>query len=406
MGRAQESKDTCAPVCASSCAPSCLNSGLNNEQEPVRQKSAPVSQALEFGALFSIDFSRQQELSISLKRTTTVLMALSHRDGVTLVLLVGISTVIGNAVGSSSSSFASAPTRLHVKDGFLLSGSTTTWVGTNTSSLMSLFPLFAPAANVSTLGSQINGSVLRYLQLEGTYTADVTFSLPSLMVLDMRSGAVLNAPEVSPPSVLVLASGEYSAILGGHFDCSTAKNITQKEFTGISADGTGITIRGATVTGCGIGNGYESGNIRVRGHGSEVSGCEVSYGGRGIWTETITSSVIHGNHAHHTAVGIDVDGTSGPHVSVYNNVVEHSTGYGLWFGAPSTAAVLHLLLVSLLLQLLSSLLLLFMCCVYPNFFRLQRKALKASLHLTTPSATIRSASTCITMVLKTAHCRS
>jgi len=241
-----------------------------------------------------------------------------------------IVTVLLVALVATMSS-AAAPTRIQVKDGFLVSGSAKTWVGVNTSSLMSLLPMFAPAANVSTLGSQINGSVLRYLQLEGTYTADVTFALPSLMVLDMRSGAVFNAPEVSPPSVLVMASGKYSAILGGRFDCTTAKNITQKEFTGISADGTGITIRGSMVTGCGIGNGYESGNIRLRGHGSEVSGCEVSYGGRGIWTETVTTSVVHGNHVHHTSVAIDVDGTSGPHVSVYNNVLQHSTGYGLWF---------------------------------------------------------------------------
>ena len=53
----------------------------------------------------------------------------------------------------------------------------------------------------------------------------------------------------------------------------------------------------------------------------------------------VTTSVVHGNHVHHTSVAIDVDGTSGPHVSVYNNVLQHSTGYGLWFGAPSTAAV-------------------------------------------------------------------
>ena len=53
----------------------------------------------------------------------------------------------------------------------------------------------------------------------------------------------------------------------------------------------------------------------------------------------VTTSVVHGNHVHHTSVAIDVDGTSGPHVSVYNNVLQHSTGYGLWFGAPSSAAV-------------------------------------------------------------------
>jgi hypothetical protein len=228
-------------------------------------------------------------------------------------------------------SSAAAPTRLQVKDGFLLSGSAKTWVGTNTSSLLTLLPMFAPAANLSTLGGLINASVLRYLQLEGTYTADVTFTLPSLMVLDMRAGAVLNAQEVSPPSVLVAASGKYSAILGGYFDCSTAKNITNKELTGLSADGTGTTIRGATVTGCGFGKSYESGNIRLRGHGSEVSDCRVSGGGRGIWTETVTSSVVHGNQVRHTSVGIDVDGTSGPHLSVYSNIVEHSTGYGLWF---------------------------------------------------------------------------
>merc|ERR1712195_256384 len=147
----------------------------------------------------------------------------------------------------------------------------------------------------------------------------------------MRAGALLNAQAVSPPPVLVAAAGKYSAILGGSFDCSTAKNITNKELTGISADGTGITIRGATVTGCGFGKSYESGNIRLRGHGSEVSDCEVSGGGRGIRTETVTSSVVHDNRVRHTSVGIDIDGASGPHLSVYNNIVEHSTGYGLWF---------------------------------------------------------------------------
>lgn len=193
--------------------------------------------------------------------------------------------------------------------------------------------MFAPAANVSNLGGLVNASVLRYLQLEGTYIADIPFELPSLMVLDMRhASAVLRAAQVSPGPALVSASGKYSAVLGGLFDCTTARNVTGREFTGISADGEGITIRGATVMGCGMGNGYESGNIRLRGHGSEVSHCVVTGGrARGIWTETITSSVVHHNYIHHVGVGIDVDGESGPHVSVYSNVMEHLAGYGLWF---------------------------------------------------------------------------
>lgn len=181
--------------------------------------------------------------------------------------------------------------------------------------------MFAPPANLSTLGSLINASVLRYLELQGTYTVDVPLELPSLMVLDLRLGAVLEAAAVSPGPALVTANGKYSAILGGRFDCSTATNVTGKEFTGISVDGTGITVRGSTVSDCGFGNGYESGNIRVRGHGSEVSGCEVSGGARGIWTETITSSVVHDNHIHHTAVGIDVDGTSGRKLARVNSIL-------------------------------------------------------------------------------------
>jgi hypothetical protein len=230
--------------------------------------------------------------------------------------------------------FPAAPTRLRIVDGYLVTtAGDKTWVGLNTSSLLSkALPMFAPAGNISTMGALVNSSVLRYLELEGTYIGDVPFVLPSLMVLDMRhASAVLQAAATSPGPALVLATGKYSAILGGRFDCSTASNITGKEFTGISVDGVGITVRGATVTNCGFGNGYMSGNIRVRGHGSEVAHCEVAGGARGIWTETITSSVVHDNSIQHTAVGIDVDGGSGPHVSVYNNLIQHSTGYGLWF---------------------------------------------------------------------------
>lgn len=220
-------------------------------------------------------------------------------------------------------------TTIRVRNGFMGS----TFVGSNISALIStVLPLFAPPANLSTLGAVINSSVMRRLELEGTYTADVPMQLPSLFILDMRPGASMVAlSDAFPGPALVMASESYSAVLGGLFDCSTAKNVTSKEFTGISSDGKGFVIKGATVAGCGFGSGYMTANIRVRGHGSEVASCEISGGARGIWTETITSSAVHDNHVHHTAVGIDVDGTSGPHLAVYNNLVEHSGGYGLWF---------------------------------------------------------------------------
>ena len=106
---------------------------------------------------------------------------------------------------------ASTATRLRVVDGYLVApDGQEAWVGNTTSQLINeVLPFFTPPANVSTLGGLVNASVLRYLQLEGAYIADVPFVLPSLMVLDMRHpSAVMTAAEVYPGPARVGASGE------------------------------------------------------------------------------------------------------------------------------------------------------------------------------------------------------
>merc|ERR1712196_453802 len=130
-----------------------------------------------------------------------------------------------------------------VKNGYIGSS----FVGSTTSALISkVLPQFVPPANLSTLGAVINGSVMRRLELEGTYTADVPMELPSLFILDMRpGGSIVALANAFPGPALVTASKPFSAVLGGLFDCTTAKNVTSKEFTGISSDSTGFVIKDA-----------------------------------------------------------------------------------------------------------------------------------------------------------------
>ena len=179
----------------------------------------------------------------------------------------------------------------------------------------------------------INGTQLRRLRLTGAYIGDQTLHLPSLFVLALDEGTTYRGsatglpdphpcPIWQPPglpcpprpadgnSMIQLNGTYFTAITGGHFDCADMP----RTFHGSAAISawkcTSFVLSNSTLSNCGIGRNWSSGNIGVaHGNHGEIAHTKIYGGSRSIWTQFETGLAVHHNEIH----GMwDADGHSGP----------------------------------------------------------------------------------------------
>ena len=193
------------------------------------------------------------------------------------------------------SSSLRTPATVAVQDGFLVS--TGEYVGVYSSALQrrlidntSVFPSVTPDSwrNVSL----VNSSVLRYLELEGNYLADVPLQLPSLFVLKLNgslsdaANLTSNAPGGAWPrftGLVTLNDTTFTAVEGGTYN-ATVHNATAVQAIGV------LNSFHTTVRSVRANSQYASAIGINGGSANEITRCEC--GGdaarmsptRGIWT--------------------------------------------------------------------------------------------------------------------------
>jgi hypothetical protein len=221
--------------------------------------------------------------------------------------------------------------------------------------------LWRPEPYMPNVTAIVNASFLRFLIISGVYQADAALRLPSFFVLAAANATFETAPDCSTSKdglcsgsqlvkdgAVVLANRtNFTAVLGGSFDCSAIEPSSGGRRVSFGVRGIwglaawGFTVHDATVRNCGIGANHSSGNIHFQGrdglnfseplHG-EIRGTTIAGPSRGIWTETIGKVAIHHNDVR-ADVGIDLDGFTGD-VYVYSNQIiardRDASGYGLW----------------------------------------------------------------------------
>ena len=118
--------------------------------------------------------------------------------------------------------------------------------------------------------SLVNSTQLRRLRLNGAYIADATLDLPSMFVLALEEGTTYRGSEelgLSSDGIInmVQANGTYyTAVVGGHFDCG---EVPMRHYgtTGIFGGHVhAFTVTNVTVSNCGLGNNYSTGNVMVQ----------------------------------------------------------------------------------------------------------------------------------------------
>jgi hypothetical protein len=206
--------------------------------------------------------------------------------------------------------------------------------------------------------------VLRYLELEGDYIADVALNLPSFFVLRFAPGARLSATRtcnvakwpcrfceadgcdhqieccendlVASGAMIKANNTEYSAVIGGELSCNETDpslggmNVTFGVRAVWAIKSKGFTLSHATIRHCGVGANSSSGNVEFEGggYGGQMSYNTVKGGSRGLWTERGMGKLS----VHHNWIeqGIDCDAASGGNY-FYSNHIVNCRCYGLWF---------------------------------------------------------------------------
>jgi len=150
-------------------------------------------------------------------------------------------------------------------------------------------------------------------------------------------------------SLVQVANTNFTALLGGVFDCSLVAPSSPTVVTKSTFSVTGVDVRsvwgfqlqGATIKHCGEGTNLSTANIRIRGNDgfaesfeypAELKGNVIEGRQRAFWTETVSKVLFHDNTVN-TFVGLDLDGYSGQ-IIAYNNRIENTFAepgnYGIW----------------------------------------------------------------------------
>eukprot|EP00729_Bicosta_minor_P017317 gene17317-15047_t len=240
---------------------------------------------------------------------------------------------------------------VRVKDGWVVSSSGVQYVGTYTSELNDkvLSKMYAAVKPEDWQPfSMINSTLLRYLELDGTYLADVPLQLPSLFVLQLAPTAViapaanLTLENTSTFMALVeLNDIHFSAVLGGTIDASSLNSSAfeypyRRGYQAVAIKGgSNNAIRGVRAAA----NNSDSAVGITQSPRSEIANCDIGGSpsnssaqtvGRCIWILSSSHALVHDNHVHHCrSHALDFDAYTSVSAA-YNNLCEDNGEEGIF----------------------------------------------------------------------------
>eukprot|EP00948_MAST-09A_sp_MAST-9A-sp1_P002763 g2763.t1 len=224
-------------------------------------------------------------------------------------------------------------------------------VGNLTSAIQSFLFENYPKVDVSSWSSHsmINGTVLRYLHLEGFYIADSPLRLPSLFVLNLTNAIVEDGESLSKdpcngdtkchPGIITLNETTYSVVTGGVINASVY-NQTAMHAIAVH-NGKRNTIRNVRAAAQ-----WQAAIAINGGTQNEVSNCDVGgqegrpLPGRAIWTLATSRAYVHHNHVHHSlSHALDFDAYTTSSVS-WKNLCEDNKDEGIFVEETASSNVI------------------------------------------------------------------
>jgi hypothetical protein len=253
-----------------------------------------------------------------------------------LLLLAGVSA-------------SSAAQQVHVKDGKLV-GSDSRFVGSYTSQLNNnvLSKLFEPVSSSDWENvSMVNGSVLRYLVLDGHYLADVPLRLPSLLVLQLAKTATIKpAANLSIENtttftgLVEMVDVRFSAVIGGTVDASSlpadaSEYPYRRGYQAVAIKGgSNNAVRRVHLR---ANNSDAAVGINQSPH-SEIAYCDIGGGsggqgmtrGRCVWCLATSHALVHDNWVRNcSSHSLDFDAFTSTSAA-YNNLCEDGIEEGIF----------------------------------------------------------------------------
>ena len=208
------------------------------------------------------------------------------------------------------------------------------YVGTFTSQIQrnvidAMFPSVEPNA-----ASIVDEKVLRYLNLNGDYQADVPLLIPSLFVLRLN-GSIVDAANLtiqqdsSALGLVLFNNTQYSSIQGGTVDATT-HSTTQIQAVSV-LNGVRNSVRSVRA------NSQFETAIGVRGGTqNEVAYCDAGGNAnkmspvRAIWTLATSKAYVHHNHVHHSSShALDFDAYTASSIA-WENLCEDNKDEGIF----------------------------------------------------------------------------
>eukprot|EP00943_MAST-04B_sp_MAST-4B-sp1_P002828 g2828.t1 len=235
--------------------------------------------------------------------------------------------------------YSEAGVSLTVKNGYLLPNNK--FVGTYTSQLQknvlnALYPTIQPKTILATV-SLVNSSVLRYLNLEGAYFADAPLVLPSLFILNLTNGVVVDANNITNSlfngmphvGLITLNKTKYSAVIGGIVNATTHNTSKMLAVSVLNSERN--TIRSVRAL-----SNFQT-SIGVHGGSqNEIANCEAGGDegypilGRAIWLLATSKCYVHHCHVHHSLNhALDFDAYTSSSIA-YNNLCEDNKDEGIF----------------------------------------------------------------------------
>jgi len=235
--------------------------------------------------------------------------------------------------------------RYEIKHGILKDQNSV--IGNFTSQLQSFIDSnYDPISNSElSVATQVNGTGLRYLEIEGEYKADVSLSLPSMFVLTLKGSLspAANLSMVGTPrfaAMVQLNNTRFSAVIGGTYDASSLpKTSDDNESRGgyMALSITGGAYNAIRSVRAMANNSDSIIAINQSPHG-EVADCVV--GGddgdlgllqtRCIWTLATSQALVHDNHVKYCAFhALDFDAFTS-NSAAYNNFCEQNGQEGIF----------------------------------------------------------------------------
>ena len=182
----------------------------------------------------------------------------------------------------------------------------------------------------------VNDTVLRYLDLQGTYLADAPLVLPSLFVLRLN-GSIVDANNitnsrfngVSHVGLITLNQTVYSGVIGGIINATVHSN-TQMQALSL------LNSRRSTVRRLRALSNWESAIGVKGGEQNEISHCDTGGTaanatlGRAIWLLATSSGYVHNCYVHHSLThALDFDAYTSSSVA-WNNLCEDNKAEGIF----------------------------------------------------------------------------